>query len=136
MANAGPDTNGSQFFITLAPATYLDGQYSIFGAVIDGLNVLDTLQRVDAREPIALATLDTTLGLLETQGIDFAGADLMTVEAYLKDTLGVLPPDGLRIALGAYDVVLGPDPQTGSKLAAFWPPADYMTNVYILERPK
>lgn len=43
MANAGPDTNGSQFFITLAPTPELDGQYTIFGKVIAGLEVARAL---------------------------------------------------------------------------------------------
>ncbi|WVQ75236.1 peptidyl-prolyl cis-trans isomerase-like 3 [Cryptococcus sp. DSM 104548] len=45
MANAGPDTNKSQFFITYAKQSSLDGKYSIFGKVIDGLEVLDTMER-------------------------------------------------------------------------------------------
>ncbi|MCE9645296.1 MAG: peptidylprolyl isomerase [Chloroflexi bacterium] len=43
MANSGPDTNGSQFFITFAPATHLDGAYTIFGRVLSGLDVAENL---------------------------------------------------------------------------------------------
>jgi cyclophilin family peptidyl-prolyl cis-trans isomerase/protein-disulfide isomerase len=46
--NDGPDTNGSRFFITLAPAPQLDGQYTIFGQVLSGLDILSTLT---ARDP-------------------------------------------------------------------------------------
>lgn len=43
MANAGPDTNGSQFFITFAPADFLNGGYTIFGQVVAGMEVVNAI---------------------------------------------------------------------------------------------
>jgi cyclophilin family peptidyl-prolyl cis-trans isomerase len=47
MANAGRDTNGSQFFITFGPADFLNGGYTIFGQVVEGQEVVDAITRRD-----------------------------------------------------------------------------------------
>jgi peptidylprolyl isomerase len=50
MANAGPNTNGSQFFITFAPQPQLNGGYTIFGQVISGMDVVNSLTRRDPNQ--------------------------------------------------------------------------------------
>ena len=67
MANSGPDTNGSQFFITFAPQPSLDGQYTIFGRVLSGMDVLESLTLRDPETNPSLAPGDKILSVEITE---------------------------------------------------------------------
>jgi len=54
MANAGPGTNGSQFFITIVPTPHLDGKHTVFGYVVQGQNIVNTTKQGDKIQKITI----------------------------------------------------------------------------------
>lgn len=54
MANAGPNTNGSQFFITHAPQPHLNGRHTVFGKVVSGLEVVDKIRQGDKIQSVTI----------------------------------------------------------------------------------
>jgi cyclophilin family peptidyl-prolyl cis-trans isomerase len=72
MANAGPDTNGSQFFITYAPTPWLDGNHTIFGRVYQGIDVAELLTLRDPQESPTYegSTLQTVVIVTDPASVD------------------------------------------------------------------
>jgi peptidyl-prolyl cis-trans isomerase B (cyclophilin B) len=55
MANAGPNTNGSQFFITHSPQPHLNGKHTVFGKVVGSQNVVDSIRQGDKMEQVIIS---------------------------------------------------------------------------------
>ena len=135
MANAGPNTNGSQFFITFEAAPHLDGGYSIFGDLISGDDVLSRLERIDpsSADPAHIFSPDDSLQKVRQGGVALPEDTKGNLRAYLEKELGSMSQPGERFEVGGYTGVVG---QQGSEtLVGFYAKPDVLESVTIVEKP-
>ncbi len=132
MANAGPGTNGSQFFITFAETPWLDGAHTIFGEVISGTEILPELERVDPSSggdtPNVILQLTEPLSAAQEQGAELTGAAETTVEAYLTEMLGAFPQPGEPFEVDGVRGVVGQGAD-GEALVGFFTDAETQPDV-------
>lgn len=130
MANSGPGTNGSQFFITFAPTEWLNGNHTIFGHVTAGEELLDEIRRVDPSTPSGIAKPDDTFADLALQGVDLGFPDETAVGAGLAEELGAAPVAGQSFSIGGYVGTVG-TLNTGEEAYGFYPVPDTLQRVVI-----
>ena len=73
MANSGPDTNGSQFYITLSPTPHLDGGYNVFGRVIRGMEVVREIAAGDSMKSVKIVRVGDVAGAYQPTTEQFQG---------------------------------------------------------------
>ncbi len=134
MANAGPDTNGSQFYITLAPTPFLDGNYSVFGRVVDGLEVVRAIAKGDVMRRVEIVRVGAAAKAFKAdqKSFDERKAALLASKAKAaaakKETdiaaIKKMWPDLARNGDGTFSKLLkagsGPLPQAGQTVAVLY----------------
>ncbi|MEZ4632875.1 MAG: peptidylprolyl isomerase [Deinococcales bacterium] len=134
MANAGPNTNGSQFYITFGPLPLLDGRYNIFGKTQGGDDVLARLQRLDPIYPALLFRPENQLNYAATLGVYLEGDPESTIIEHIETYLGEKPEYNTVFRLKNYWAILQTDPSSDAYYVGIWFDPEILERVYILEK--
>ena len=126
MANSGPSTNGSQFFITHVETPWLDNKHSVFGHVVKGQSVVDAIQQGDQIVSIRIERVGATAqafdaaAIAQQNGLGFKPVVSIPIEEFIATNY----PDAQQTPEGVYYVVkqagTGATPQEGQTVQAFY----------------
>lgn len=131
MANSGPDTNGSQFFITHVETSWLDGKHTVFGHVVKGQNVVDKIKQGDRIETVRIIRVgedaenfDTSETAFKASISDFLNAEKQRVLDRYAEQFAVIEenwPDAVETESGLRYLITkegaGPAAEKGSRVS-------------------
>lgn len=145
MANSGPNTNGSQFFITHKSTPWLDGKHTVFGEVVNGLSVVDSIQQGDLINSIRIKRRGKAFKSYDAAKVFTESLEALKKEAvlkkqlYVKDSIvfskkmkeseAVLSPSGLKIL--SLREGNGRKPTNGDKIKVHY--VGYFSNGEVLD---
>ena len=134
MANAGPGTNGSQFFITHVPTPWLDGKHTVFGKVIEGMDVVNAISQGDRIESVSIVRNGAAAEAFEANSESFTALQKSAGErarkaqeeaqasqwAIVKEKYGEteITESGLRYIV--HEAGEGDSPKKGDKISAHY----------------